>query len=170
MKRIFAMSHYERSTVQFTYHSLDQAVSVAKAVNALDANGAGCSIQLLADRMEISLPSLRSVAASASAFGLTKNACGEVRLTSLGRRIVDPSQEADARIEAFLEVPLYARVFETYKCSPLPGPIELEKFIRDVGVPGTQARKARQKFINSAWQAGFLAHFGRHMERTSNAL
>jgi hypothetical protein len=38
---------------------------------------------------------------NASTFGLTENARGEVRLTPLGRRVADSSQEAAAKIDAF---------------------------------------------------------------------
>jgi hypothetical protein len=46
---------------------------------------------------------------NAATFGLTENERGEVRLTGLGRRIADAAQEAAARVDAFLNVPLYQR-------------------------------------------------------------
>lgn len=95
---------------------------------------------------------------NAATFGLTDNERGEVRLTELGRRISDPAQEAVARVDAFMTVPLYARIYEHYKGFTLPGPAALEKFMREVGVSGKQTGKARQAFMRSARQAGFFVH------------
>ena len=95
---------------------------------------------------------------TAATFGLTDNERGEVKLTSLGRRIVDATQETSARVEAFLHVPLYAKIFENYKGFTSPAAAALEKFMRDVGVSPKQTDKARQAFMRSARQAGFFAH------------
>jgi hypothetical protein len=104
----------ERSTIQFPYNNLDDAVSIAKAVHE-DA-GLSCTIDQLAAYVKNSLPSgaFRLRVSNASTFGLTENARGEVCLTALGRRVADSSQEAAAKIEAFLAVPLYARIYENY--------------------------------------------------------
>jgi hypothetical protein len=96
--------------------------------------------------------------ANASTFGLTENERGEVRLTDLGRRISDSAQEASARAEAFLRVPLYGRVYEHFKGYTLPGAAALEKYMADVGVSTKQTDKARQAFMRSAKQAGFFVH------------
>jgi hypothetical protein len=95
---------------------------------------------------------------NAATFGLTENERGEVRLTELGRRIADAAQEAAARVDAFMSVPLYDRIYENYKGFTLPGPGALEKFMRDVGVSSKQTGKARHAFTRSAKQAGFFAH------------
>src|SRR5690348_6561662 len=43
-------------------------------------------------------------------------------------------QEAAARADAFLAVPLYQRIYDHYKGYTLPGPAAIEKLMRDVGV------------------------------------
>jgi hypothetical protein len=96
--------------------------------------------------------------ANAATFGLTENERGEVRLTPLGRRIADATQEAAAKADAFMAVPLYARIYDNYKRFTLPGAAALKKFMRDVGVAAKQTSKARQAFMRSARQAGFFAH------------
>jgi hypothetical protein len=148
----------ERSTIQFPYNDLDDAVSIAKAVH--ENAGLSCTIDQLAAYVKNSLTSgaFRLRVANASTFGLTENERGEVRLTSLGRRIADASQEAAARVEAFLTVPLYARIHDNYKGYTLPGAAALEKFMLEVGVSSKQTGKARQAFMRSARQAGFFAH------------
>lgn len=89
---------------------------------------------------------------------MTENERGEIRLTDLGRRIADASQEAAARVEAFLAVPLYLSVYEHFKGYTLPGAAALEKYMPDVGVSSKQTDKARQAFMRSAKSAGFFAH------------
>jgi hypothetical protein len=81
-----------------------------------------------------------------------------VSLTALGRRIADPAAEPAARVDAFLHVPLYLRIFEHHDGYTLPGAAPLEKFMREVGVSPKQTGKARQAFMRSARQAGFFAH------------
>jgi hypothetical protein len=103
--------------------------------------------------------------ANAGTFGLTENERGEVRLTPLGRRIADASQEAAARVDAFLTVPLYARIHDNYKGYTLPGAAALEKFMLEVGVSSKQTGEARQAFMRSARQAGFFAHGGDRLVR-----
>jgi hypothetical protein len=148
----------ERSTIQFPYNDLDDAVVIAKAVH--ENAGLSCTIDQLAAYVRNSLTSgaFRLRVSNASTFGLTENERGEVRLTPLGRRIADSAQEAAARAEAFLAVPLYARIYENYKGFTLPGAAALEKFMREVGVSGKQTGKARQAFMRSARQAGFFIH------------
>jgi hypothetical protein len=148
----------ERSTIQFPYNDLDDAVTVAKAVH--ENAGLSCTIDQLAAYVKNSLTSgaFRLRVSNAATFGLTDNERGEVRLTPLGRRIADSAQEAAARVDAFLAVPLYARSFEHYKGFTLPGAAALEKFMREVGVSGKQTGKARQAFMRSARQAGFFVH------------
>ncbi len=148
----------ERSTIQFPYNDLDDAVTIAKAVH--ENAGLSCTIDQLAAYVKNSLTSgaFRLRVSNAATFGLTDNARGEVRLTELGRRIADPSQEAAAKVESFLTVPLYSRVYDNYKGFTLPGAAALEKFMGEVGVSSKQTGKARQAFMRSARQAGFFAH------------
>lgn len=147
----------ERSTIQFPYNDLDDAVEIAKKVH--ENAGISCTIDQLAAYVKNSLTSgaFRLRVSNAATFGLTDNERGEVRLTELGRRIADPAQEAAAKIDAFLKVPLYSRIYDNYKGFTLPGAAALEKFMRDVGVSGKQTGKARQAFMRSARQAGFFA-------------
>ncbi|MGH6822463.1 MAG: hypothetical protein ACREC4_03065 [Methylocella sp.] len=146
----------ERSTIQFPYNDLDDAVTIAKAVH--ENAGISCTIDQLAAYVKNSLTSgaFRLRVSTASTFGLTDNARSEVRLTPLGRRIADPSQEAEAKVEAFLSVPLYVRIYDNYRGFTLPGAAALEKFMREVGVSSKQTGKARQAFMRSARQARFF--------------
>lgn len=159
----------ERSTIQFPYNDLEDAADLAKVIYA--NAGGQCTLDQLAGYVgqPITSGTFRLRVSNVATFGLTENERGEVRLTPLGRRIADTAQEADARVEAFLCVPLYQRIFENYKGFSLPGPAALEKFMRDVGVSPKQTGKARQAFMRSAKQAGFFAHGEDRLVRPANA-
>jgi hypothetical protein len=149
----------ERSTIQFPYGDLDDAVEIARTIQN-NAGSTSCSLSQLAAlvRQPISSGAFRLRVSNARGFGLTENERREVRLTPLGRRIAEPSAEARARVDAFLYVPLYQRIFEHHDGYALPGAAPLERFMRDVGVSPKQTGKARQAFMRSARQAGFFAH------------
>jgi hypothetical protein len=77
----------ERSTIQFPYNDLDEAVAVAKAIH--ENAGVSCSIDQLAAYMKQSMTSgaFRLRVSNAAIFGLTDNERGQVRLTPLGRQL-----------------------------------------------------------------------------------
>lgn len=70
--------------------------------------------------------------------------------------IVDPQREREARVKAFLAVPLYNAVYEKYKGGVLPPPAAFERDIVGLGVIEKQKQRARQVFERSAEQAGFF--------------
>lgn len=150
-------SGYEQSTIEFPYNDLASAEAIARAV--FDNAGDACSLDQLAAYTQQSMTSgaFRLRVSNARIFGLTDNERGEVRLTALAKRLCDPSQEAQARADAFLTVPLYRRVFDQYKGYTLPPAAGLAKFMGEVGVSSKQTDKARQAFMRSAKQAGFFA-------------
>lgn len=147
----------EQSTIEFPYHDLQSAEMLARAI--FDNAGDVCTLDQLAAYTKQSMTSgaFRLRVSNARVFGLTENERGEVRLTSLGKRINDSGQAAQARAEAFLNVPLYAKVYENYKGYTIPPAAGLEKFMAEVGVSSKQTDKARQAFMRSAKQAGFFA-------------
>jgi hypothetical protein len=151
-------SKYERSSIEFPYGDLDDAVGIARAIQS--NAGTSCSLSQLAAIIGSSISSgtFRLRVSNARVYGLTENAHREVTLTPLGRRIADPVAEPNARADAFLHVPLYRRIFEAHDGYTLPGPGPLERFMREAGVSPKQTGKARQAFMRSARQAGFFAH------------
>ncbi len=149
---------YERSTIEFPYNDLNDAMEVAQAVH--EKGGLACTLEQLAAQLGLSVTSgtFRGRVSNAGTFRLTHNAAGEAQLTDLGHRIIDPSQKQKARVDAFLSVPLYAKIFEDYKKTLLPPPSALERAIIGFGVSTKQAGRARQAFMRSADQAGFFEH------------
>jgi len=146
------------STIEFPYGDLDDAISVVSAIH--DNAGTSCDTDQLAAYMKhpISSGTFRQKVSSARIFGLVETTRGSVSLAELGRKIVDPTYEKKARVEAFLTVPLYKAIFENYKGHLLPPLAALEREIGKLGVSAKQVGRARQSLERSAEQAGFTAH------------
>lgn len=150
-----------RSTISFPYADLDDAVEVAKAVHAV--GGTSCQWEQLAAKLDQSPTSgtFRLRMLGAKTFTVLTYDKGVVTLTALGGRICDPQQEKAARVEAFLAVPLYIKVYDEFKSGSLPQTSGLEAFMVKVGVAEKQKDKARQVFQRSAKQAGFSEYADR---------
>lgn len=147
------------SSVQFPYGDLDTAVEVPAAMH-----GAGyreCAPDQLAAAMkqQVSSGSFRGKIAVARAFGLVDTAPGRIAITDLGYRILDPSQQKKARVDSFLSVELYRKLYDEFRGKQLPPrPAALERTFERYGVSPKQTDKARQVFDRSAKQAGFFDH------------
>jgi hypothetical protein len=148
-------SKRERSSIQFPYGDLDSAIETVRAVHSI--GGQSCEVEQLAGYFNVA-PTGGGFSMRLShprIFGLSEYARGRMSLTPLGLRIIDPSQEAAARAEAFLTVPLYRAIYEKYKGYQLPPAAALEREMQAMGVSSKQTDKARQAFDRSARQAGF---------------
>jgi hypothetical protein len=146
----------ERSSIKFPYGDLDDAVQIA---NKIHTNyGRSCTLDQLAAAMRQTLSgAFRNKVATAAVFGVIETGRREVTLTELGAALVDPQTETAARATAFLNVPLYERVFETFRGRRLPGDAGLQAEMVKLGVSPKQAPKARQALNRSAEQAGFFS-------------
>jgi hypothetical protein len=90
-------------------------------------------------------------------FGVTETSRGEISLTDLGLKVCDPETRDAALAEAFLNVPLYEKLYLKYAGSRLPGAHGIEQEIVRMGIPVKQAPKARQVFMRSATEANFFS-------------
>lgn len=146
----------ERSTISFPYLDLDDAIAVALGVNAV--GGKNCQQEQLAAQLGIEMNSstFRVKLNTSRIFGLVTYTTDVVFLTEVGLRACDGKSEAGARVDAFLAVPLYKRVYQEYKGMALPPLTALENAFIGFGVAQKQAASARQTFFRSAKQAGFL--------------
>jgi hypothetical protein len=149
-------SERERSTIGFPYGDLDDAIAVAKGVQAV--GGSSCDWDQLAAQLNqaASGGGFRQRLLTAKTFGLVTYAQQRVSLTPLGSRICDPKQERPARADACLTVPLYKSVFERFRGGVLPPASGLEAEMVTLGVAKKQTGKARQVFQRSAQQANFF--------------
>lgn len=148
----------ERSTIEFPYMDLDDAISVAKAIH--ETCGASvCQHDQLAAKLGLSMNSsgFRTRLATSRLFGITESAGGGVRLTGLGEAIVDPARDRAAKVAAFLNVPLYKEMHSIYLGKLLPSSSSaVERQMADIGVAQKQTGRARQAFERSATTAGFF--------------
>ncbi len=149
----------ERSTIEFPYMDLDDAVEVAKAVHTTTGSGV-CAPDQLAAALGLSMNSsgFRSRISTAKMFGLIVGDRGGngAQLTPLGQQIVNPELERRAKVDAFLKVPLYKTIFDRKRGQVLPPAAALEREMAQIGVAKKQTDRARQTFERSAQSAGFF--------------
>jgi hypothetical protein len=144
-----------RSTIAFPYSGLSDAEQIA---NALHRRGDSATVDEIAAELgqTTSSGAFRTKMATARIFGAIEVRRGQATLTPLGRRLVDPDKQKQARVEAFLHVPLYKQVFEAFKGHQLPGNAGIENRMAQLGVSPKQTEKARQALQKSAELAGFF--------------
>ena len=148
----------ERSTIEFPYLDLDDAVEIAKAVHAV--GGSGCQWDQLAAHLDQAAKGggFRIRVQTAKMFGYLTYDRGTITLSDSGKRVADPEQEKAGRVEGFLTIPLYKAVYEQFKGGVLPANTGLETAMVTLGVAQKQKDKARQVFQRSATQAGFFQY------------
>lgn len=148
----------ERSKIDWPYGDLEDAEQLVKAVH--DNAGTSCTVEQLAGFMNQSAGGggFRVRITTAKTFGLIENPRGQIVLSEIAKRIVDPTQEKGARVDAFMKVPLYSAIFNKFKGNVLPPRAALQREMQVLGVVETQADRARQAFERSAERAGFFAH------------
>jgi hypothetical protein len=146
----------QRSTIGFPYTDFENVEGVASAIHANVGHGE-CSPGQLAAWTDQSAKSsgFRTQLSAARLFGLIEGGEEGVRLTDLGKRIVDPAQARAAKAEAFLRVPLFKALYDKYKDGVTPPSAALEREIQGLGVSEKQKARARQVFEGSAQQTGF---------------
>lgn len=147
----------ERSTIGFPYLPLEAAEEVANAIWSHSASSP-CAVDELAAALGMTVSgAFRMKTAAARIFGVVdKDGRSAFKLSPLGLRLVSPGSEAAARVEAFLSVPLYNKVYETYRGRLLPPAKALEREMQTFGVSSKQTDRARQAFDRSARLAGFF--------------
>jgi hypothetical protein len=153
----------QRSTIHFPYLDLDDSLAIAKGIH--EVGGSSCLIETLAGHLK-QAPNgggFRQRLICARIYGLVRYDKGEISLLELGNRICDPLQEKGARIEAFLNVPLYKAVYDKFRGTILPPPSGIESSMVSLGVPLKQKEKVRQTFMRSARQAGFFEYGGERL-------
>ncbi len=160
----------EISTIAFPYLPLEEAEEGAKAIYS-EAGTASVSQPQAAAAMNMSQTSsaFRGRLAAMKLYGLMEYDQGRIQLTDLGRAISDPHAALDARVEAFLRVPLYDKYASIHDGHLLPKAAALEAEFISFGVSSKQADRARQVFDRSAKHAGFIKPGGRFVRPITSA-
>ena len=150
----------QRSTIGFPYADLGDAVELAEAIHG-NVGSASCEDEQLAAWLGLSAKSsgYRVRVAAARMFGLISSPeSGVYALTELGKKVVDPQRARGGKADAFLQVPLFRKVYEDHKGGSIPPPAAIERVIETAGVAPKQKGRARQVLERSAEQAGFFEH------------
>src|SRR5262245_45079677 len=106
----------QRSKIGFPYTPLNDVITMAQAIH--DHVGMDeCDDDQLAVWTEQSAKSsgFRNQYYAGRTFGILAGQGNKHRLTELGRMIVDPARIREAKVKAFLSVPLYKAIFEKNK-------------------------------------------------------
>ena len=143
-------------------YSLDQAARVPTAITENYAARPVTPLQL-ADAMMMSPSSggFRQLCGASIAYGLTEGGYNatEIKLTQLGRRILQPLEEGDdirARREAILRPRVIREFLEKYRGSPLPRNDIAFNVLHAMGIPREKAEPAFALIIESAQVAGLI--------------
>lgn len=155
----------ERSQIEFPYTDLDRAIDLC--THLAQQGGAGpIGLTQLAAAMDQthSGGTFRGRLSAAKLFGLIDFGAGTAQLTKLGRDVLESESAAAAKAEAFLRIPLYARLYEQYEGYALPPAATIERQMRTLGVPEKQVERARQAFATSVTTAGFINNNGRFVK------
>jgi hypothetical protein len=145
-----------RSSIAFPYNSLRDAELVAETL--MQSWGGSATQDQIAGSLGTTPRSgtFRNKLGAARIFGAISVSRGNVKLTDLGHRLVDPAQKPAARVEAFFTVPLFEEIYKAYEGKTLPPDKGLERKIAELGVSPKQTAKARQTLKASAQLAGFF--------------
>lgn len=149
----------QRSGIAFPYVDFESASKIASTIHG-NVGHSDCSSGQIAAWLDVSPKSsgFRAQLAAAKLFGLIESdGPDNLRLTSLGQRLMDGTQERAAKVEAFLRVPLFLKIYEKYENGTTPPAAALEREISALGVPEKQKGRARSVLENSAQQTGFRA-------------
>jgi hypothetical protein len=147
----------QRSAIAFPYTDYENVEVLASAIHTHAGHGT-CSAGQLAAWTDQSAKSsgFRTQISAARLFGVIEYADSDsLRLTDLGRRVLDPAKTKVSKAEAFLKVPLFKALYERYKDGVTPPAGALEREIQGLGVAEKQKARARQVFESSAQQTGF---------------
>lgn len=157
----------DRTLIEFPYSDMSRSEELAAAL--AQAGGKVWIEQTqLAVAMDMSSGggTFRGRLSAAKMFGFVETEAGKVRLSDLGLHLLDESTQRAAKVEAFLRVPLYKAMYDSYNGFALPPAAAIERQMQTLGVPPKQAERARQAFAASAQAAGYIASNGRFSKPT----
>ena len=157
----------DRTLIEFPYSDLTRAVELTTALAQAGGKVWIEQPQLaVAMDMSVSGGTFRGRLSAARMFGFIETEGGNVRLSELGLYVLDDSTSRAAKAEAFLRVPLYKAMYDSYNGFALPPAAAIERQMQSMGVPPKQTERARQAFAASAQAAGYIASNGRFSKPT----
>jgi hypothetical protein len=153
------------SAIGYTYFDHNASIKVAEIV--LNVGGGNCAPDFLASKLgykSVRSGTFLTRVASARMFGYVTMSAGNFTITDRARAILSPVMPEDsvlAKIDGFLAVPLFSRVYEDFKGRQLPHEVGLRNlFLNTYKIVPDRVQDAVRVFNNSAEQCGFF-HAGR---------
>jgi hypothetical protein len=149
------------SAIAFPYYNLATSIVVAKTMH--ERAGGECDRTQLAVMLGykgIKNGSFLTRVTAAKMFGLIEQEGDRLRVTPRGQAILSPVKDADAsraRVEAFLAVPLFAKVYEEFKGQTLPPEVGLRNLLENkYKVVKDRVAPTVNIMLDSADEAGFF--------------
>ena len=149
-----------KSEHRYPVYDLDSSITVARAIR--DQGGGSADQPHLASYLgykSTKSGSFITRVAAARAFGLIENSGPFLVSTPLANAIITPEHpgrdDVNARLQAFMNVPLYRSLYERYKGTQLPPEMGLRNALEThYGVPRARTQLAYRVLMDSAGQAG----------------
>jgi hypothetical protein len=154
-----------KSAIGFPYFSLEKSIEVARVLHAR-AGGRAQRTQLasLLDYSAVNNGGFLTRLSAAKMFGLVETLGESVALTERAKRIlspVRPSDAAQARLDAYMNVELFSRVFADFDGHTLPADSGLRnKFENEYKIVPKQVVNALRVLYESATTAGLFELHG----------
>ena len=155
-----------RSNVAFPYFSLEKSIEVARVIHS--RAGGRCAREQLAGLLGYSgvkNGGFLTRISAAKMFGLIEESGETIVLTDRAKRIISPVRTVDveqAKLDAFMSVELYRKVFEDFDGHTLPAADGLQNlFLTQYGIVPNQVAPALRNLMDSADSAGLFALGGR---------
>lgn len=155
-----------RSGITSPYFDLAASIAVAKIIQQQGA-GTSSSQQLahwLGYKSTNSGTYATRLSAATKHFGFIENSGDTFVITERAKIILaaaTPEDAIAAKIEAFLAVPLFARVYEQFRDTQFPPEVGLKNlFLNTYKILPDRVAQAVRVFLNSAEQAGFFVSNG----------
>lgn len=154
-----------KSEIAFPYFALDKSIEVARVIH--DRAGGRCDRAQLASLLNYSgvkNGGFLTRVSAAKMFGLIDEIGDAIILTERAKKILAPVRPADAehaKLDAFMSVELYRRVYEDFENNTLPAAVGLKNlFQNEYKVVPLQVDAALRNLMDSAESAGLFRMTG----------
>lgn len=155
-----------RSGLTAPYFDLDASIKVAEVI--YNRGGGACTSDQLAAWLDYTSTRsgtyLTRVSAANKHFGLIEQAGDRFVVTERAKTIlapVMPNDAINARVDAFMSVALFAKVFEHFRGGQLPPGVGLKNLFQNTyKILPDRVPPSVRVFLNSAEQAGFFSTTG----------
>lgn len=156
-----ALAPKPRSEVAFPYFSLEKSIEVPRLIH--ERAGGRCGRGQLAGLLGysgVNNGAFLTRMSAAKMFGLIEENGEAINLTDRARKILSPVRPSDAeqaRLDAFMAVELYRKVFDSFDGHTLPGADGLSNlFLTQFKIVPNQVAPALRNLMDSAESAGLF--------------